>query len=270
MVRPPIRVYAHRGSTVLAPENTERAFELALGFGADVLETDVRLSRDGVVFVTHDERLERTTDGAGRVRECTAAALARLDAGYRFDDPEGRAARGTGVRLVTLEALLERYPDTPLNVDIKDPDAAAADAVAAVIRRASAEARVTVGSFHAGAMARFRAAAPDVATAATRNEVAALYFGRFRPGFRRAARAPAPLPYRWLQIPPAWLGLPLATRPFIERARTHGVGAVYWTINDVATMRALLDRGASGIVTDRPDLARALREPAAGRPARSS
>ena len=249
-------MYAHRGSTVLAPENTERAFDLALGFGADVLETDVRLSRDGVVFVTHDERLERTTDGTGRVRELPATALARLDAGHRFVDADGRAARGTGVRLVTLETLLERYPDTAVNVDIKDPDARAAEAVARVLERTSAGARVTVGSFHGPTVARFREAAPHVATAATRAEVAALYFGRLRPG----AAPPAPLPYRWLQIPPAWFGLPLATRRFIETARARQVGAVYWTINDVRAMRALAERGAAGIVTDRPDLARVLRE----------
>lgn len=254
MVRPPMLVYAHRGSAVLAPENTVAAFELALGFGADVLETDVRLSRDGVVFVTHDERLERTTDGRGRVRDHPADTLARLDAGYRFVDPDGRPARGTGVGLATLEELLARYPETRVNVDIKDPDGRAADAVAAVLARAAAEARVTVGSFHPAVLARFREVAPDVATAASRREVAELYFGRFLP----AAAAGTP-PYRWLQIPPRWLGIPLATRAFIDAARSRGVGTVYWTINEPSAMRALLERGASGIVTDRPDLAREVR-----------
>ena len=248
------RVYAHRGSTILAPENTARAFDLALGFGADVLETDVRLSRDGVVFVTHDARLERTTDGRGAVREHTARALARLDAGYRFRSPDGRPARGENVRLVTLEALLERYPDTLVNVDVKDADGAAAEAVARTIERAGANERVTVGSFHAPTLARFRAVAPGVATAATRGEVARLYFGRLLP----TRGAPAPLAYRWLQIPPVWRGIPLATPAFVAAARARGVGAVYWTINRPEEMRELARRGASGIVTDRPDLARAL------------
>lgn len=251
---PSFEIYAHRGSTVLAPENTAVAFDLALGHRADVLETDVRLSRDGVVFVTHDARLERTTDGAGRVRESMAGALGRLDAGYRFVDPDGRAARGTGVTLLTLEALLERYPDTRVNIDIKDPEDVAADAVADVIERAGAAARVSVGSFHAPTLARFRTISPDVATAATRDEVAALYFGRLLP----RARRPSTLPYRWLQIPPTWHGIPLATRAFIEAARSREVGAIYWTINEPDAMRALLERGASGIVTDRPDLAHTL------------
>jgi len=249
-----VRVYAHRGSTILAPENTLVAFDLALGFGAHVLETDVRLSRDGEVFVTHDARLERTTDGRGAVREHTAAALSRLDAAYRFVDPEGRAARGCGARLVTLGTLLEHYPRTLVNVDIKDPDPAAAEAVARVIARHAAESRVTVGSFDEATLGRFRAVAPEVDTAAGRSEVARLYFGRFLG--RRGSTAP--LPYRWLQIPPVWHGIPLAAPAFIETARARGIGTIYWTINEPERMRVLIERGASGIVTDRPDLARTV------------
>lgn len=250
MVRPDI--YAHRGSTVLAPENTVEAFELALSYGADVLETDVRLSRDGELVVTHDARLERTTDGNGPVREHKFAALARLDAGYRFVGPDGRAARGTGVRLVTLSALLARFPSTRVNVDLKDDDPMAAAALVRVIEGAGAERRVTVGSFHADTLARFRALAPGIATAAGQAEVARLYFGRLSGSAGRRS-----LPYRWLQIPPSWFGIPLATRAFIEHARSRGVGAVYWTINEPTRMRELVARGASGVVTDRPDLAAA-------------
>lgn len=254
------RVYAHRGSTILAPENTLRAFDLALEFGADVLETDVRLSRDGYVVVTHDARLERTTDGCGRVREHDLAALERLDAGHRFVTPDGRPARGEGVRLVTLAELLERYPGTAVNVDIKDAESAAADAVARVIARAGAARRVTVGSFHAATLARFRDAAPGVATAATRAEVARLYFGRLLPGDLSRW---APLACRCLQIPPAWRGISLDTPAFIADSRARGIDVVYWTINDPAQMRTLIARGARGIVTDRPDLARTLLETAA-------
>jgi len=250
-----VLVFAHRGSRVLAPENTPRAFDLALGVGADVLETDVRLSRDGVVFVTHDARLERTTDGRGLVRDTSAATLAALDAGYRFVSPEGRAARGEGIRMVTLDALLERYPDSLVNVDIKDASPLAAEAVARVLERGDAGERVTVGSFHAAALARFRKLAPQVATAATQAEVARLYFGRWSPG----ARTTGVLPYRWLQIPPAWRGIPLATPAFIATARERGIRIAYWTIDDPARMRELVRRGAHAIVTDRPDLACALR-----------
>lgn len=252
-VRP--RIYAHRGSTLLAPENTALAFDLALGFGADVLETDVRLARDGVVMVVHDDRLERTTDGRGRVRDLGSADVARLDAGARFTDLHGAAWRGRGARIEPLDALLERYPEVAINVDIKDADGAAADAVAASIARCAAQARVTVGSFHGAVLARFRDVAPGVATAAGQAEVAALYF---RP------RAPRRVPYRYLQIPPSWFGLPLARPGFIARAAALGVDTVYWTIDDPARMRELVRRGATGIVTDRADVAAATFGRAAG------
>ena len=231
---------------MLAPENTAPAFELALGHGADVLETDVRLSRDGVVMVVHDDRLDRTTDGRGRVRDHTAARIGALDAGARFVDLEGRPWRGRGARVESLDALFERHPDVAVNVDIKDAEDAAADAVAACIERRAGAAPVTVGSFHGRTLARFRERAPGVATAAGQAEVAALYFGR--------SLAPAPR-YRVLQIPTRWCGLPLATRAFVAHAAGRGVECVYWTVNDARAMRELARRGAAGLVTDRPDLA---------------
>ena len=264
MVRPqPLQplIFAHRGSSLLAPENTRVAFELALGFGADVLETDVRLSGDGVVFVTHDARLERTTNGLGRVRDHAAAHLETLDAGYRFVGPDGHASRDQGVRLMTLGALLEDFPDARVNVDIKDDDAAAAQAVATTVAAHSAEARVTVGSFHSKTLRLFRRLAPAVATAATREEVARLYFGRFVPD-RTLKRSHVSTgtsdPFHWLQIPTAWHGLPLATEAFIRYLQARDLRVAYWTINEAEPMRSLFGLGIDALVTDRPDIARAV------------
>jgi len=94
-------VYAHRGGAGLRPENTFAAFHHGLGLGADGLEVDVHLSRDGVVVVHHDPTLERTTNGRGRLRDHTADALARLDAGFHFRTADGTfriAARGSAFR----------------------------------------------------------------------------------------------------------------------------------------------------------------------------
>src|SRR5436189_6426851 len=77
-------VYAHRGGAALRPENTLAAFDHGLSLGADGLELDVRLSRDGVVVVHHDASLERTTNGHGPLEQCSPEELARLDAAYRF------------------------------------------------------------------------------------------------------------------------------------------------------------------------------------------
>ena len=99
-----IDLYGHRGTSLLAPENTSAAFDLALEFGVDVLEIDVRLSRDNVVMVTHDEMVDRTTDGSGPVKSYTYDALKRLNAGYRFVNPDGRSYRSDKIRLLSTVA----------------------------------------------------------------------------------------------------------------------------------------------------------------------
>ncbi len=249
------RIYAHRGSTLLAPENTAKAFDLALQHQADVLETDVRLSRDGVVMVTHDERLDRTTNGRGRVIDHSAANITRLDAGHHFTDLDGRAWRNEGARIESLGELFERYPDVHVNIDIKDRSDTAATAVASAIERAGREHSVTVGSFHAATLAHFRQCAPEVATAASQQEVARLYFSR---SGRKGPGSPQTHSFNYLQIPVSWYGLPLARRRFIAKAQDQGLQMVYWTINDVALMTRLASVGVNGIVTDRPDLAQSV------------
>lgn len=241
-----VDVYAHRGSTLLAPENTATAFDLALQCGADILEIDVRLSRDNQVIVTHDKRIDRTCNGQGDVRSYTESELKKFDAGWHFKDLAGMSYRGRNITLMSLNDLFERFPDTRINIDIKDNSETAAKAVAACIEKANAHLRVNIGSFHGQALAQFREFAPDVTTAASQAEVAKLYFGR------HLSRT---LKFQYLQIPTAYYGLPLATNKFIKFAQAKGVSAVYWTINDSIQMEKLIARGVNGIVTDRVDLA---------------
>src|SRR5690242_12210421 len=104
------RVFAHRGGSALAPENTLAAFDLGLRVGADGLELDVHLSADGLPVVVHDPTLERTTNATGRVAERTAAELARVDAGWRFPGPLGDYPfRAQGLGIATLREVLQRY-----------------------------------------------------------------------------------------------------------------------------------------------------------------
>src|SRR5215471_2015565 len=114
-------VYAHRGGSKLRPENTIMAFDHGLSLGADGLEFDVHLSRDGVVVVHHDATLDRTTNGRGPLAALTADELARLDAGYHFEGHRGRAG---GVP--RLDEVLRRYPSAQLIVELKvnDPELA--------------------------------------------------------------------------------------------------------------------------------------------------
>lgn len=222
------------------------AFLLAQRWGADVLEIDVRLSRDGHVMVTHDARVDRTCDGHGAVADMNLQELKRLDAGYRFKDLEGRDYRHQGVQLMTLDELFECFPEIRINIDIKDNAQQAARAVTQAILKADAGQRVTVGSFHAPALSHFRQQSADVATAASRQEVAALYFGR---QLAPTAR------YQFLQIPVHYFGIPLTTRRFLRDARKRNIKTVYWTINDRQTMQRLTSLNVSGLVTDRVDIA---------------
>ena len=244
-----ILLYAHRGSTVLAPENTLPAFELALSHGADIMEIDVRLSRDGHVVVFHDERVERTCNAQGRVADFTLAQLKQLDAAYHFVDPHGQHYRDKGTRVLSLAELFELLPGTPINIDIKDNSHIAAEAVARTIEHADRCSTVNVGSFHAPALNHFRQLLPQVTTAATQSEVAQLYFKR---GLYTAVK------FEFLQIPLSYMGIPLATSSFISHAKQRDIKAVYWTINDRKTMQRLINRGVSGIVTDRVDIAASL------------
>ena len=241
-----VMLYAHRGSSVLAPENTMPAFELALKYGADIMEIDVRLSRDGHVVVFHDERLDRTTNGRGRVIDSSLAQLQALDAGYRFVDPDGQSFRDKGTRVMSLTQMFEQLPDTPINIDIKDNSNKAAAAVADTIDKANRHTTVNVGSFHAPALEHFRQLLPQVTTAATQAEVAQLYFKRSQ--YKAIA-------FEYLQIPLRYFGIPLASPAFIRHATERGIKSVYWTINDRKTMQLLVERKVAGIVTDRVDIA---------------
>jgi len=242
------RLFAHRGSSLLAPENTTAAFDLALGFQSDVLETDVRLSKDGVVMVTHDETLQRTTDASGRVRDYYASELKQFNAACRFIALEGKPYQGNALSLLTLNELFEHYPNVGINIDIKDNDQAAATAVATVIKNVTKHHSqwVNVGSFHAPVIKRFRALAPQVSTSATRGEVARIVFG--------SAKRIEP-DYQLLQIPARYWGIQLTGKRLINKVHKLNCKLMYWTINDPAQMRRLLEKGCDGIVTDRPDLA---------------
>ena len=121
-------IIAHRGNSAFWPENTLASFEHGMALGADALEFDVRVSRDGHAMVIHDATLERTTNGSGRVSACALADLQRLDAGYHFTRDVGRTFpyRGRGITIPTLEQALATFPAVPIILEIKTRHASAA------------------------------------------------------------------------------------------------------------------------------------------------
>lgn len=256
--RPPIRpghpylagsplLIAHRGGAGLAPENTLAAFRNAVDrWGADMLEMDVRATRDGVVAVIHDETVDRTCDGTGRVQDLTWEELRGMDAGYRFRDPEGRHSfRGRGVRVPRFEEVLEAFPNTRLNVETKD--GTSAPGLVDLILRHGAQDRVLV----AAEWEKHRASVRDYPGpwGASRRHITLFVLLLHTPfGFLYTPSCDA------LQVPETYRGLRLLTPRFIREAHRRNLPLHVWTVDDPADMNRLLDWGVDGIQTDRPDL----------------
>jgi len=242
------RLFAHRGGSGVAPENTLEAFSLGLAAGAERFELDVHATADGEVVVLHDPTVDRTTDGTGEVRSLRLSAVERLDAGYRFADADGKFPfRGRAVRIPTLASLLEAFPGVPLNIEIKQREPAIEDAVLAVLDRFDARRQVVLAAEDAAIMARIRAAAPDVATSYSAEDVAELVGLLSGPGV--AGYRP---PGIALQIPPAFGDIQLVTSESVAAAHALGLEVHVWTIDEPAEMERLLALGVDGLMTDYP------------------
>ena len=243
--RPPL-VIAHRGASFDAPENTIAAFELAFARGADAIQLDVRLSRDGRPVVIHDAELERTTDGTGAVRARTVRELKRLDAGA------WRGARFRGQRIQTLEEVLERFRDR-LQFWIElpestDGDADLEDRVVSLLDIYDVRERAVIQSSDHGALARIRAATADIRLGGV---VAA---GPIQPA--RAAEA------GWHAVCAA---ADLVSADWAAALDAAGLSCCAWTVDEAARMDRLVEIGVTGIVTARPGQLRERIDRAAGR-----
>ncbi len=225
---------AHRGGWVTpvdAPrENSAYAFGRAVALGYRYLETDVWATADGELVAFHDERLDRVTDGSGRIGDHAWHELAGVRIGGL--DP-----------LPRLVDLWEEFPSAFFNLDIKDPAA-----VAPLAREIDARGwagRVCVGSFSDVRLAAFRRLAPGVATSASPRSVALATHGF---GLRGLSHDPGIA----LQIPVRDSRAPLRlVRPDVVRL-AHRTGRVVhvWTVNDEAEMHRLIDLGVDGLVSD--------------------
>jgi len=222
---------AHRGASKQAPEHSLAAYELALAEGADVLELDLRATRDLVLVIAHDASLERTLGVPQRWDELSWAELVAL----------------TGDRAPErLDDVLARFPGARFNLELKDDEPAVARALAELLAQRAAEGRVLVASAHTEMLREFRRASGGaVATSAGTREALQFYvcylLGRG-----------CDTPYVALQLPAlGWLGI---TRPgFIEHAHRAGLAVHFWTIDEPPLQRALIAAGADGIMTNRPD-----------------
>lgn len=250
-------VIAHADDTGngLWPGNTLAFLDGIAGLGVDVLEMDVHMTRDGQIVLIHDDTVDRTTNGTGKVWELTLAEIQALEVGYNWTQDEGTTFpyRGRGERIPTLEAVLQKFPAYPMNIEIKQAEPPMAEPLCALIKKYNRQNLVIVASFSDAAMQTFRAACPEVATAPSRGEVTPFVLFNFV--FLADTFSPN---YHAFQVPESSGGIPVVTPSFVAAAHRRGVQVHIWTVNDPAEMQRFIEMGVDGVMTDRPDVLLAL------------
>lgn len=244
--------FAHRGASKKFPENTMPAFRKAAELGVDYIETDVHLTKDKRFVIIHDDTIDRTTNGSGRVVDYNMDELSRLDAGYNFTEDNGETYpyRGKGIGLFSLEEMLEAFPEQKFNIDLKDKSVQQVSYFINIINKFNAHNRIIVASWYYSILNKVRKFNPEIATSFSAYEIMWIYF-LFRSGllflninFKGTA----------LQIPQKRGQLNIVTKSFVKELHEKGVDVHVWTVNDEADMRRLIESGVDGIMSDDPEL----------------
>jgi glycerophosphoryl diester phosphodiesterase len=233
------KIIGHRGACAYAPENTLASIRKAAALGARWVEFDVRLTADGELVLMHDEKLQRTTNGRGRVLEFTIAALEQLDAGSWF------GGAFAGERVPSLKAAIALLAELGLgaNIEIKTGALEARATAEALARTLAAHwPRGTpaplISSFEVPALEAMQAVAPLW----PRGLLLRRLEGNWRGLAERLAAATLNLDHRPLN------------RAKVEEARSAGRPVLCYTVNDAARAKRLFDWGIAAVFTDRPDV----------------
>lgn len=237
-------IFAHRGASAYAPENTLASFALAIEQGADAIELDAKISADGHAIVIHDLTTNRTTGEHGNVQDMTLAQLRSLDAGSFFS-PKFR-----GEKIPLLEEVFESFGRrTFINVELSNhdtPDDDLVETVCMLVKRFNLHKRVLFSSFHPRSLAKARALLPEVPRGLLANDgframiirSFVFYFGEFQ----------ALHPYLWTTSPQQ------IRRVHRMKRRVH-----VYTVNEEPTLRKIFRWGVDGVFTDDPPLALRVR-----------
>jgi len=235
-------IFAHRGASAHAPENTRVAFQLGLQQGADAIELDTKLSADGVVVVIHDVTVDRTTDGSGAVNKLSLQALKELDAGIFFD----LAFRGE--RIPTLEEVFDVLgKQTFINIELTNyttPNDALPEKVADLVINHNLQDRVLFSSFNPSILHRIHRLLPSVPIGllASSGGIGAL---------TRSWLGYALCRYQALHSDSSDV-----TPRLVERLHRFGQRIHAYTVNHPKEMHRLFNLDVDGIFTNDPALAR--------------
>lgn len=228
---------AHRGFSAEAPENTLAAFDAAARAGADGVELDVTMCASGDVVVIHDDTIDRTTNGSGRVRDMSLDTLRMFDAGRWFD------ARYEGQFIPTLADVLDLVGETMIvNIEIKAATAkeeGLENGVIALVRQRGLVDRVLISSFSPIALWRMRRRAPEIRRALLTAPQLPLMLGSGWPAGLVKAHAMHP---HHSQVDAA----------YVQRTHARGRTINVWTVDEPEEMRRLCLLGVDGIITNHP------------------
>ena len=240
--------YAHRGGSDGAPENTIPAFARAVSLGYEWLETDVHVTRDGVVVAFHDDRPDRVTDRIGSIARLTYAEVCEADAGHWFTLDGGITFphRDRGVTVPRLRDVLERWPDVHVNIDAKADHTVAP--LMRLLQRMQALPRVCLASFSDRRLRwMHRLAGRPVRMSMGRLAVTSAFLAS------RAGCMPR-LGATRMQIPIRTGSIRLLDERLLAAAHAAGLAVDVWTVNTEREIRDVVGLGVDGIMSDRLDL----------------
>lgn len=235
------KIWAHRGASAVAPENTIPAFETAIAMGADGVELDVQRTADGELVVIHDETLDRTTSGSGRVVDRTLDELRALDA-------SNGAPAFTGIRIPTLAEVLELLAPTGMRVNVELKTSVEfypgieAEALA-LVEDAGMTERVVWSSFNHLTLLPLRGRVPAANIGLLLSDVTVEPW-RYAREFGAGALHPG---LHLLQVP-GW----------VDAAHEAGLAVHVWTVDEPAHLQLVAAAGVDVIITNRPDDARTV------------
>ncbi len=240
-----LRIYAHRGSSRLFPENTISAFQQALKDGATHLEMDVRITSDGHIIVSHDADGRRLAGRNRRIADSPLSEVQSWDMGRLFRDYNGNLPRGGSYfRIPTLWEILKTFRGVPLNIDIKDHHPFVVRAVIELVRLHNAEFHVQLCSFNSKVVSWARQIKYGGSISSSRREVIAL---KLLPSMLHRY-------YKFdgdaFQVPSNNSLVRLGIKKLIKDSHKLGKRIDFWVVNDPEDAFRLLEWGADGLVTD--------------------
>ena len=227
-------VFAHRGASMHAPENTIAAFTLAAELGADAVELDVKLSADREAVVIHDQTVDRTTNGSGRVNELTLAELKQLDASYRFPECHGE-------RIPTLDDVFEGVGKRVfINVELTNYSSRNDDLVtivAEIVKKHEVQKNILFSSFLPENLRKMKLLLPDVPVGILASSGVLGVFSRSR--FLLNLSPSFVHPYR-----------SDVNQQYVEREHKRGRRVHVWTVNEEKDLTKFFEMGVDGVFTD--------------------